>query len=83
MGIWQALLLTLQLEAQVLNVRENQALVHYNGWGDRWDEWIDMNSPRICLFRTHTVQSAQSRFMSPCPNNLIDGDQTSKKRFLK
>jgi len=40
-----------KLEAQVINIRDNQAFIHYNGWGTRWDEWIDMNSPRIALFR--------------------------------
>jgi hypothetical protein len=43
------------LEAQVINVRENQVYIHYNGWGVRWDEWIDTNSPRLAIFRTHTV----------------------------
>ena len=43
------------LEAEVINVNESQVYVHYNGWGRRWDEWIDMNSPRIAAFRTYTV----------------------------
>jgi len=64
------------LEAQVINIREGQAFIHYNGWGTRWDEWIDMNSPRIALFRTHTVQSSNTRYMSPFPNNAPDGDNT-------
>ena len=43
------------LEAQVTNMRANQIFVHYNGWGARWDEWIDKDSPRIAVFRTYTV----------------------------
>lgn len=39
------------LEAQVIRVRNNQAFVHYNGWGTRWDEWIDFSSPRISHFK--------------------------------
>jgi hypothetical protein len=39
------------LEAQVIQVRNNQVYVHYNGWGTRWDEWIDFNSPRIAAFK--------------------------------
>lgn len=39
------------LEAQVIRVRNNQAYVHYNGWGTRWDEWIDFSSPRIAQFK--------------------------------
>ena len=64
------------LEAEVINVRESQVFVHYNGWGRRWDEWIDMNSPRIAAFRTHTVQNPYSMFMSPNPCHPLDGDHT-------
>ena len=39
------------LEAQVIDVQGNKAYVHYNGWGNRWDEWIDMTSNRIKPFR--------------------------------
>jgi len=39
------------LEAQVIDIQNNKAYVHYNGWGNRWDEWIDMNSARIKPFR--------------------------------
>jgi hypothetical protein len=39
------------LEAQVIKVRNNEAYVHYNGWGTRWDEWIDFSSPRIANFK--------------------------------
>jgi len=39
------------LEAQVIQIRNNQIYVHYNGWGTRWDEWIEMNSSRIAAFK--------------------------------
>jgi hypothetical protein len=39
------------LEAQVIQVRGNQVYVHYNGWGTRWDEWIDCDSSRIASFK--------------------------------
>lgn len=67
------------LEAEVIDVNETQVYVHYNGWGRRWDEWIDMNSPRIATFRTHTVQSPYSMFMSPNPCHPLDGDHTSNR----
>jgi hypothetical protein len=60
------------LEAQVVEVRNNRAYIHYNGWGTRWDEWIDMSSPRIALFRTHTIQSATATYLSPFPNSPPD-----------
>eukprot|EP01017_Pseudomicrothorax_dubius_P040733 TRINITY_DN641_c0_g1_i2.p1 TRINITY_DN641_c0_g1~~TRINITY_DN641_c0_g1_i2.p1 ORF type:complete len:582 (-),score=104.02 TRINITY_DN641_c0_g1_i2:74-1819(-) len=62
------------LEAQIIGIRGAQAFIHYNGWGRRWDEWIDMNSPRLALFRTHTVQSSSALFLSPTPNTAPDGD---------
>lgn len=43
------------LEAQVMDLRDNQVFVHYNGWGVRWDEWIDKNSQRLAIFRSFTV----------------------------
>ena len=45
------------LEAEVLDVDKNnkRILVHYNGWGSRWDEWLSMNSDRISIFRSKTV----------------------------
>ena len=68
------------LEAQVVQVRNNQAFVHYNGWANRWDEWIDFSSPRIASFkylnffkiRTYTVQSPTSVFLSPYPSVACD-----------
>ena len=44
-----------QLEAQVVDIKDDMVCVHYNGWERRWDEWINLESPRIALFRTYTV----------------------------
>lgn len=64
------------LEAQVIDRNPSQVYVHYNGWGSRWDEWIDNGSHRIAPFRTHTVQSAQSLTLSPSPAQPVDGDSS-------
>lgn len=63
------------LEAQIVEIRDNKVFVHYNGWGTRWDEWIDMNSSRIAVFRTHTIQAATSTYLSPFPNSPPDTSQ--------
>ena len=55
------------LEAQVIDVKENKVFVHYNGWGTRWDEWIEMDSDRIRPFRYHTRQTNYSHYQSPFP----------------
>ena len=47
------------LEGQIINKRninnKIQVLIHYNGWGNRWDEWIDQSSNRLSFFRTYTL----------------------------
>jgi hypothetical protein len=35
------------LRARVLRVLGTRAMVHYTGWEDKWDEWIDMDHLRI------------------------------------
>lgn len=61
------------LEAEVTKIEDGRVFVHYNGWGARWDEWIELCSPRIAPFRTHTVQSAYGFYLSPAPQNNLDG----------
>eukprot|EP00347_Sterkiella_histriomuscorum_P000368 403376132 len=60
------------LEGQIIDIKENQVFIHYNGWGSRWDEWVAANSPRIAAFRTQTVQNPRSFYLSPYPNILPD-----------
>ncbi|CAD8142037.1 unnamed protein product [Paramecium octaurelia] len=62
------------LEAQVQIVEQNRIFIHYNGWGNRWDEWLDIQSPRIATFRTYTVGSANQDFLSPHPVSDPDCD---------
>lgn len=70
------------LEAQVIQVRNGQAYVHYNGWGTRWDEWIDFSSPRIATFRTYTLQSPTSIFSSPYPAVPCDANLEPQPRSI-
>jgi hypothetical protein len=70
------------LEAQVIAIRPNQAFVHYNGWGVRWDEWIDFSSPRIAPFKTYTMQSPTSVFLSPYPHQACDANVESQPRSI-
>lgn len=70
------------LEAQVLQVRNNQVYVHYNGWGAQWDEWIDFSSPRIANFKTYTLQSPTSIFLSPYPSVACDANIEPQHRNI-
>jgi hypothetical protein len=54
---------------------QEQAFIHYNGWGARWDEWVPTSSTRLAPFRTHTVQNPRSLYMCPHPN--INPDPTT------
>ena len=60
------------LEAQVIDVKDNKAFIHYNGWGNRWDEWINMDSDRIQIFRSHTTQNTLFNYLSPFPSTKPD-----------
>lgn len=62
------------LEAQVIDIKDNRVYIHYNGWGTRWDEWIDMDSDRIMPFRYYTKQTTFSNYNCPFPNVKPDAN---------
>ena len=62
------------LEAQITKIHGDKVFVHYNGWGNHWDEWIEYGSARIAPFRTYTLQYTSSRYLSPSPNIPVDAD---------
>ena len=64
------------LEAQIIKTSGSKAFIHYNGWGARWDEWIELPSARMKLFRSHTIQQTSSSYTSPSPNVLPDAENT-------
>ena len=66
-------------EAQIIEINENnnKGLFHFIGWSNELNEWINLDSPRICLYRTHTIQSPYSRFFSPFPNKKDDSSNIS------
>mmetsp|Transcript_34417 Transcript_34417/g.60331 ORF Transcript_34417/g.60331 Transcript_34417/m.60331 type:complete len:446 (-) Transcript_34417:4366-5703(-) len=68
------------LEAQVIDLRSENCLafIHYNGWPEHWDEWIQVNSPRIQPLRTHTVQPLTSSMSSPLPSVPPDANGLSE-----
>lgn len=56
-----------------MDLQNFQVLVHFNCRNRARDEWLDVDSPRIAPFRTHSVPNLESRFLSPAPNKLLDG----------
>ena len=67
------------LEAQVVDLHDTSdgpiLYIHYNGWPNRWDEWIDASSPRVQYLRTHTLQSLSSQMQSPYPVIPCDAEE--------
>lgn len=63
------------LEATIIEVSsdEQQVKVHYNGWGTRWDETLEVNSARLARFRTRTKNAAQCKTISPTISHWIEG----------
>jgi hypothetical protein len=60
------------LEATVMEIDQDRrrVFVHYNGWPQRWDEWLAFDSPRISPFRTRTIHTSglATTQLSPTPN---------------
>ena len=52
-------------ESVVLDVKDDQVLIHYEGWPNVWDEWIDKSSSRLAPYRTHSLRvgAAHARFL--------------------
>ena len=59
-------------EAQLIQIdsNANKGLFHFIGSSDINNEWIYLNSPRISLYRVHTIQSPFSKYFSPFPNKI-------------
>ncbi len=64
------------LEAQITDLTPEKVYVHYNGWGSAWDEWISLDSPRLAIFRSHSVESPDSGLHCMNPHIAPDGTFT-------
>jgi hypothetical protein len=64
------------LEAQVYGLSPDFSLafIHYNGWPEHWDEWIQVSSDRIQPLKTFTVQHLACSVESPLPTVPPDYD---------
>lgn len=64
-------------------MREDQVFIHYNGWGQRWDEWIERDSSRLAVFRSYTVQNPKSNYLSPIPNIMPEQNQRIQQQYVE
>mmetsp|Transcript_36145 Transcript_36145/g.41158 ORF Transcript_36145/g.41158 Transcript_36145/m.41158 type:complete len:670 (+) Transcript_36145:136-2145(+) len=62
------------LEAQITKISDRRCYIHYNGWPNRWDEWIEMGSDRLAVFRTHTSQNSRATLHVPMTQTTADAD---------
>lgn len=76
------------VEGQIIEINEREVKVHYIGTSSRLNEWINLGSERLALFRTYTSQENKrnDKFSSPHPNkseiNLNDAIYFTKvKKF--
>lgn len=62
------------LEAQVIQVNneKSEVYIHYNGWGARWDEWLNFSSPRLAPFKTYSINTNPGCYSSPYPSIVPD-----------
>ena len=74
-GQWVDVLDTVNqwLEATVMQVSDDgmKIKVHYNAWGERWDEVIDIRSRRIAPFRTKTKHRRTGDNLSATPVSWV------------
>ena len=72
-GQWIDVLDTIEqwLEATVVRTEREFILIHYNGWPQRWDEWLHVDSPRIAPFRTRSQHTTQPLALCPLPVNIL------------
>ena len=81
LGQWVDVLDTVEqwLEGQITEIANtsmgSMVFIHYNGWPNQWDEWIDSSSSRIQPFHSYTNQSITAPMHSPHPTVPIDENQ--------
>lgn len=66
------------LEAEVIATKDRKVLIHYNGFSEKWDEWMDRDSERLAVFRSHTVPSPYQTYLGPVPDTVLDGGVRSR-----
>ncbi len=60
-------------EAQIMDVKDKRVFIHFFGWGNSFNEWINYDSNRLALFRSYTLQSPFTKYYSAFPNKKDDG----------
>eukprot|EP00475_Leptophrys_vorax_P028524 TRINITY_DN4132_c0_g1_i1.p1 TRINITY_DN4132_c0_g1~~TRINITY_DN4132_c0_g1_i1.p1 ORF type:complete len:913 (-),score=221.36 TRINITY_DN4132_c0_g1_i1:68-2806(-) len=51
--------------AEIVAISEDQLKIHYLGWGEKYDEWLDSDTPRFAPAFTHTKFNQQRPNANP------------------
>ena len=60
------------IEGQITSINNNKVKVHYLGMPPNMNEWIDIKSERLAIFRTYTSQKDLKNFYSLYPNKITE-----------
>lgn len=71
----------IRLEAQILKLdvvegRVQRIFVHYKGYPPKYDEWLEVSSPRIAPLHTHTNLPPTNYDIRPRIGSLVDAQDT-------
>jgi len=53
----------------IVEVKDKKVYIHYNGWSEKWNEWMDMSSPRIAKFGRFSPREEQDKVRSALGQN--------------
>jgi len=73
-------------EARIAAITETEVRVHYDGWTDRWDEWLDRASPRITRYGRFTSEIPRDKLKGRGPatgDNLGGGRRFQPEEFAQ
>ena len=65
------------IEGQILSIQDNKVNVHYLGLSRNMNEWINIKSDRLAIFRTYTSQDITSKYLSCYPNKKEEFNDNS------
>ena len=69
------------IEGQILSIQDNKVNVHYLGLSRNMNEWINIKSDRLAIFRTYTSQDITSKYLSCYPNKKEEFNDNSNNNI--
>jgi len=73
-------------EASVAAIQDDMLRIHYDGWTEKWDEWIERSSSRITRYGRFTSATPRDKFKGKGPqqgDNLGGGRRFMAEDFAQ